>query len=188
MTATIERVGHVSTEGGPLLIGDRELARSWRGVLGDGADYQRACEALGPAAALRGVQIEVGGVAAIVWDMATGTAEVWRRTTNSLILSRPWFDEGSDIDRVGYQLATLPAQNQLRLGSFELKTGWLVIVWAAEDGTDIINIEPTDGRELDLSVGHAGILATLPDGQYACYQDEVNHGSSRSQRCLIVAE
>ncbi|HVC77492.1 MAG TPA: hypothetical protein VND96_13350 [Candidatus Micrarchaeaceae archaeon] len=183
----IERIAQVSTEGGPLLIGDRELARSWHGVFGDGADYRRACEALEPEA-VRGVQIEVGGMATIVWDIPTGTAEVWRRATNSLILSRPWFDEDADIDRVGYRLATLPAQTVVRLGSFELKSGWLLIVWAAEDGAALINVEPADGRTLDLSVGDAAVIASLPAGQYACYRDEVSEGLSRTERCLIVAE
>lgn len=188
MNAAAKRIGHVSTEGGPLLIGDRELARSWRGAFGDGADYKRACERLETNAAVPGVQIEVSGMAAIVWDMPTGTAEVWRRGADSLILSRPWFAVDADIDRVGYQLASLPAQHLVRLGSFELDDGWLLIVWAAEDGTHIVNVAPTDGLALDLSVGHAGLIATLPAGRYACYHDEVSDGSSNSRRCLIVAD
>jgi hypothetical protein len=188
MNKAIERVGRVSTEGGPLLIGDRELALNWRGVFGDGVDYKRACEAIETNAPIRGAQIEVNGMAAIVWGVPTGTAEAWRRTTDSLILSRPWFDVEADIDSVGYRLANLPAQNLVRLGSFDLKAGWLLIVWAAEDATDIIKIAPADALALDLSVGQAGLIATLPAGRYACYQDEVTDGSSTSQRCLIVAE
>ena len=188
MTTTVERIGYVSTEGGPLLVGDLDLARSWRGAFGDGADYGRACQALETAAGARGVQIEVNGKPAIVWDMPTGIAEVWRLTANSLVLSRPWFADNVDVDLVGYQLATLPAQTQVVLGNLDLSSGWLLVMWAAEDGGDVIHIDPIDGLTLNLSVGDAGVIAALPAGRYACYHDEVGDGSSTSQRCLIVAQ
>jgi hypothetical protein len=103
-------------------------------------------------------------------------------------MSRPWFAEDADIDRVGFELATSRAQNQMRLGRFGLKTGWLLIVWSAEEGADIINIKPVDGLALDLSVGDSGVIAAVHAGRYACYHDEVTDGSSHSQRPLIAGE
>ena len=112
--------------------------------------------------------------------MPTGSAEVWRLTASSELLSRPWFADDLEIDLVGYRLATLPAHARALLGTLDLSSGWLVVLWSAEDGAELINVEPVEGRVLDLSVRHAGMIAALPVGRYACYHDEVTDGQSKS--------
>jgi hypothetical protein len=183
LMASAERLGYISTEGGPLLIGDRQVALNWKGASGDGADYQRACKQLESNPGIAGAEIHIAGSVAIVWDMPTGTADVWRRTPSSLSLTRSWLD--SDNDR-GAVLAELPPDNPVRLGTFRLESGWLVVVWAVENGEDIDHVEPASARALDLSVGHAGILVDFPNGTYVCYHDEIADGADTARRCVIV--
>lgn len=40
----MDELGHVSTEGGPLLLIDRDAVGNWSGI--DGDDYDRACRLL----------------------------------------------------------------------------------------------------------------------------------------------
>jgi hypothetical protein len=184
--AKLDRLGHVSTEGGPLLIADREGALSWKGVFGEGNDdYQRVCDRLNVHRNAPGFEIDLRGQAAIVWDMPIGTAEIWRVAGESLVISRSWLELGSSQARF---LASLPAKNPIPLGTLRLNTQWLVIVWATESGEEIAKVTPSDGAPMDLSVDNAGIVVALPPGGYTCYHDEVSHGSATARRCLIVAD
>ena len=179
----IARLGYISTEGGPLLIADRLVALNWRGASGDGADYERACKQLEINTDRAGAEIRIAGAVAVVWNMPTGTADVWRRSPSSLSLTRSWL--GSDRDRRAV-LAELPPNNPVGLGTFRLESGWLVVVWAAENGEEIAHVEPAPSRALDLSVGHAGIVVEFPNGTYVCYHDEVAAGADTARRCVIV--
>jgi hypothetical protein len=46
MDEALEEIGHVSGEGGPLLLADLITVTSWRGVEEGGKDYERACDLL----------------------------------------------------------------------------------------------------------------------------------------------
>ncbi len=131
-----ERLGHVSTKGGPLLVTDLEVAKEWAGALGDDAEYERACELFEANPAAPGGQVEVAsvlGATAVIWDMPTGTADVWRREPDFLVVARSWLD---DSDRRAEFLASLPPENPVLLGGFKLNSGWAVIMWAADSGED----------------------------------------------------
>lgn len=180
-SARLQLIGHVSTEGGPLLIVDFNAARGWSGV--DGGDYQRVSGGLDAHEDLRGLQVEVLGEPALVWEMPTGTADVWRRSDQSLLLCRPWLEPESRHEEL---LADLPPNDPLHIGHFRLTSGWLVVVWAAETGSELAQVLPQDGLALDLSVGSAGIMLSLAPGDYDCYHDAVTAGSESALRCFIV--
>ena len=72
-------VGHVDSEGGPLLIGATSALGAWRGVEDDGADHERACRIFDRDPALEGGLIEVGDQQALLREMGgAGTAFVFR--------------------------------------------------------------------------------------------------------------
>ena len=168
--SSIARLGCVSTEGGPLLLADHAAIGDWRGT--EGTDYDQVCAVLDDRPDARGLQHG----AAVVWDMPTGTAEVWRTGPRSLRIV--WAtDENDDV-------AALPAHGPVPIGEVVV-TGWLVVVWAVEDGQEIADRKPSDGLSLDLSVGGAGIVAALPPGTYRCAHDEVELDGDRIRRCLI---
>jgi hypothetical protein len=173
-------VGVVSTEGGPLLIADRELAAGWTGAFG--TDYQRACDLFDADPDVPGGPVALNGGWGMVWDMPTGTAEVWRRGAAQLTISRPWVDPD---DVTSGQLADEPPRRAARFGQLEIRSGWLLIVWAAEEGREASFTAPGDGVALDLSIGHAGLIVAVPVGQYALAHDEVEIASGSSRRCFI---
>jgi hypothetical protein len=180
-TGRMQSVGLVSTEGGPLLIVDFNAASGWSGVEGD--DYERIVELLVAREEPAGLEIEIAGEPALIWQMPTGTADVWRRPDGSIVLCRPWLDPGSNNREV---LAGLPPNNPIEVGRVRIKSGWVAIVWATEAGSDVAQVTPRDGLALDLSVGNAGVIAGLPRGEYDCYHDSVETGSESALRCFIV--
>jgi hypothetical protein len=179
------QLGSVSTEGGPLLVADLSVALTWRGTDGDGRDYQRACDLLERDPFARGTFIEVAGREALLWDMPTGTADVWRRGDGALVLNRTWVDNRDS--ELNFPLR-LPPVNLRLLGQLVVRTGWLAVLWAAESGRDIERISPRDGLALNLSVGNAGLLAVLPNGVYNCLHDEIEDGIAKAMRCWMVTE
>ncbi len=179
----MENVGYVSTEGGPLLIVDFNAAPGWSGV--EGSDYQQVSELLLAQQEPPGLQIEVGGEPALIWQMPTGTADIWRRSDGSIVLCRPWLHPGSSNEEL---LAGLPPNEPTEVGHVRIKSGWVAIVWATEAGSDVARAVPRDGLGLDLSVGSAGVIASLAPGDYDCYHDAVDEGSESALRCFIVGK
>jgi len=115
--------------------------------------------------------------------MPTGTADVWRRPDGSIVLCRPWLHPGSNNQEV---LAGLAPNDPIEVGRVRIKSGWVAIVWATEDGADVAQVTPRDGLALDLSVGSAGVIAGLTQGEYDCYHDSVQTDSESALRCFIV--
>jgi hypothetical protein len=175
-------LGTVSTEGGPILIADFEAASKWSGIDGEPSDYERLIGHLEVAGDAPGLQIDLAGIPAIAWQMPTGTAEIWRRGKDSLLISRPWLEEGSHS---AAHLAGLPAKNPVRIGTLRIESGWLVVVWATEAGKDFA-VAPEEARTLNLSVEKSGLVAGLPHGAYECFHDEVSDGSESTQRCFVL--
>lgn len=179
----LQLLGCVSTEGGPLLIADLSAASKWSGLDGEPSDYDRLLGQLQGAGDPPGLQIDLAGIPVVVWQMPTGTAEIWRRDDNSLLISRPWLEAGSHRAAA---LAGLPARNPVLIGSLHIETGWVVVVWATEAGEEFADLRPGEGRVLNLSVDGAGLVVGLSPGAYECFQDEVVEQSESTQRCFVV--
>jgi len=179
------RIGHVSTEGGPLLVADRDDVLGWSGATGPNDDYGRACELLDRVPNGAGGTMPLGAGTGLVWDMPTGTADVWRRGADTIVISRPWVD---DDENVASYLAALPPKDPIPLGELSVRSGWIVVLWAAASGKDIARVPPANGRSLGLSVGDDALMASLAVGRYHCYHDEVADGRGSARRCWLVPE
>jgi hypothetical protein len=176
-------LGYVSTEGGPLLVADRVSVAAWRGASLGSTDYNRACELLdvGPGAA--GGPLALGENEGIVWDMPTGTADIWRRRSDVVLISRPWVDANENSASL---LATLPPGGPVLLGELAVRSGWVAILWAAKSGAELPALAAADGLAIDLSVAHAAVFVSLPPGEYRCYHDQVTDGDASARRCWVV--
>lgn len=171
-------LGHVSTEGGPLLIADRTAIASWAGV--DTDDYDQLARAL-DVSEPRALAVTRGGLLGLAWNVPTGTTQIWRTGPSSLLLTRSWVDDVKDLP----DLANLPMENGEALGAVSIRSGWLVVVWAAESCESVLAVEPKDGLSLDLSVGGAGLVIRMATGEYECRGDEVDIGTAGALRCHI---
>ncbi|SRR5712691_793507 len=182
----MDELGHVSTEGGPLLLVDRDAVGSWFGI--DGDDYDRACRLLDQNEI--GGEIAVGKDRGLLWGVPTGTAEIWRITPGSLVMSRNWLDTEAvrSEQEQARRLVDIPRSHQFDLGRLTVRSGWVVILWATENGSDIVKLDPADGLALDLSVGHAAVIVSLRAGEYLCSQDEVQHDGTSALRCWVTPE
>jgi hypothetical protein len=172
--------------GGPLLLIDSDAAGNWSGI--DGDDYDRACRFLDQNGI--GGEIAVGQDRGLLWGVPTGTTEIWRVTPNSLVLSRNWLDPEAarSEPEQSRRLVDLPRSHQFDLGRLSVRSGWVVILWATENGSDIVKVDPEDGLALDLSVGNAAIFVSLPAGEYLCSRDEVRLDGTSALRCWVGAE
>lgn len=171
-------LGHVSTEGGPLLIADRAAIANWAGA--DGGGYAELCDAL-LASETRALPISLDGSLGLAWDVQTGTTHIWRMGPSSVLLTRAWVDQLGDLPR----LAKQAMDDGDAFGPVTISSGWLVVVWAPEPGHSVLAAEPSDGLSLDLSVGSAGLLIAMPTGNYEASGDEVDVDNASALRCLI---
>jgi hypothetical protein len=163
-----EPIGHVSTEGGPLLLGDRASLVRWTGSEGD--DYERLTTAFA-ASEPPAVEIHDDEIEALAWSVPTGTTDVWRVWPTSILLTRSWL---GDSDGDSLRLAAAPfAPDAPALGRVRITSGWLGVMWAAETGSD-------------PSVGHSALSVALEAGDYECLSDEVRIPGASAMRCLIL--
>ena len=68
MDEALEEIGHVSGEGGPLLLADLITVTSWRGVEEGGKDYERACDLLLEGPGREGCSMAIEGGTGVVWE------------------------------------------------------------------------------------------------------------------------
>jgi hypothetical protein len=185
----LKYLDEVSTEGGLLLLADANTARAWHGTEEDGSDYQRACR-LFENSAVPGSIIPVGQGQAILWDMeGSGTADVFLEEPDHLIIVRAWMDD-NDEEAVLFSLAALPLQSTTNVGSLEITSGILAIMWATESGECIesLNIRESARPTGNMASEDAGLLVQLPNGRYVCLHDEVEQEDNSARRCHLIRE
>ncbi|SRR5579884_548095 len=190
----MEALGTVSSEGGPLLLADAQVAAAWQGVEGNGSDYERACKLFAQNEHLPGGPISIGQEQGILWELGgAGTAHIFCDSTDrlSLRLVRGWLHSPRDTNAV-LALAAVPLRDTIGLGSLKISSGVLAILWAPESGEWISTLPiPESARPAGpMSVDGAGLLVHLPQGCYICLYDEVQlEDGQHARRChLLPAE
>ena len=74
-------------------MADLDDVLGWSGATGPNDDYRRACELLDRVPNGGGGTMPLGVGTRLVWDMPTGTADVWRHGPDTIVISRPWVDD-----------------------------------------------------------------------------------------------
>ena len=187
----MENLGYVSSEGGPLLIADSAIAQNWLGATFDTQDdYQRACEIFDAEPEVQGKLLTIANGMGLIWDMGgAGTSDIFLRDSTHLVIVRAWLDDPDD-EAIVSTFAHTPLREHKKLGSLNIKTGIVAILWAPESGQ---TIEPTDisinaAPINNLGIDGSGLLVKLPIGEYQCLSDEftTEHGDAR--RCHLVKQ
>lgn len=177
-----ELVGYVTSEGGPILVGEVDVIRSWRGV--DSNDYDRACERFDQDEAAEAIFLEVVGRPALLWEIGgAGAAYVFRRGNDTLVLVRPWLEDPDDEGMVKV-LADRPWREGQETGELTVRENALIVLWAAENG-DCVEPEDTeaDGRPSgEMSVDSAGLIVRVTPGRYGCRTDSVSVDGNSCRR------
>lgn len=153
------QLSHVSSEGGPVLIGDYEDMHHWNG--GEFSLYQEACQVKE-----FGVkEIAFDGKKSLVWDFGgAGTAYLAKSEPRTTMLVRHWSDgELPDSEIVG--LATNPSA-QIATATLTVTSGIVLLLWAAEDARQLVPPEAGFGNPKGLAIGDGGCFIALAPGRY----------------------
>src|SRR4051812_31318351 len=128
-------IGLIDTEGGPCLLADSAAAMLWRGSDGDGTDYGQIFALDGAAGGIR-----VGRTRGVVWDtQGAGTAEVHRVADGTVVLQRAW---GENVE------PPLAAPGGRAVGTLDVRSGALVVLWSALAWSDLWDPRITDDEQL----------------------------------------
>ncbi len=181
----MERIGFVEAEGGPLILVDAVLARSWTGI--DGTDYQRACDFFDQNLDVNVGIIAVGSGSAALWEIhGAGTADVYRSGAKGIMIVRAWtppFAEASE--RIA--LAEEPGGEILDFGEIEVISGAAVVLWAAESGLGIdVALSPQVRRPRSLNLDNAGLIIPLISGKYKVSHDCVKKAGGEARRLHLI--
>src|SRR3990172_2493799 len=131
-----EFVGSVSTEGGPIIVGDADLLVTWHGALGPGDDYGRLVERIPDDPRPNGIAVELGGASAFAWTIPTGSVEVWRQA-GRVTLHFPLYPISTPTLTQRLGLLNRPGTQSQWLGRVGVRRGWVGIIWAAEGVAEI---------------------------------------------------
>jgi hypothetical protein len=152
----------VSSEGGPVLIGDHARILKWRGIEEGGRDYRIACDKVADSA------LNVIDAQLLVWNFGgPGTGELLFQNTD-LIFVRTWADRetnNNDVIRLADNITFRPTDIH-----FSLSSGIFVILWAPEDGASITSMVGDCGFPVgDFSMGGTAWFQRAENGPYKVY-------------------
>lgn len=183
----MRNVGTVSSEGGPLLIADVSIVRSWQGADDEDA-YEHACEILTTVPKAEGKTISIANGTGLLWDMGgQGVSDVFLKSSTHIIVVRAWLEDPNDVEIVTL-FANTPIQECQRLGSVTIETGIASILWAPENGEGIMpDVISGDAIHIEgLSVKGSGLLVKLEAGDYQCLHDEISNASEEARRLHLI--
>jgi hypothetical protein len=153
---------HVSSESGPILLGDFDVLRKWRGDA-----YDSACQLLERS---NPSQFPFGDGKSVVWDFGgpgTGDVVVVGESHISVVRIWPganWTDEHTKLVTVASATARFsPAV----LAHLTIASGYLLALWAPEDASKFLSPHgPCGVPGPRLSIGDGGTYVRVPCGTY----------------------
>jgi hypothetical protein len=160
-------IGRVNTETGVLVV-DAAVPADWQSASAEDVftDSTREVPSIttGIPADRPGGDVNIGGDPGLLWR-ARGTVHVFRVAPTVLTLLVTETGE----DEVILDLAKRPIEKGERFGTFEVKTGKLVIL-------------PNHA----LSTDRDRVSALMDDGSYACVADRAESGEVDASRCHLI--
>ena len=173
---------HVSSEGGPILLGDFETLRTWRGASDSSDHYDTACKLLERS---NPSLLAFGGAESVVWDFGgPGTGDIVVVSESHISVVRVWPDDSWTDDHTA---SVVIASATARLGTavmahVSITSGYLLALWAPEDASEFSS--PQDSRGVPtpgLSIGDGGAYVRVPCGRY-----EITTCEWQSDECDIT--
>lgn len=158
---------HVSSEGGPIILGDFQALRGWHGISNSSAHYKTACQLVERA---NPSPIAFGGVDSLVWEFGgpgTGDIVVVSDTHTSVVRGWPdtdWTETETESAVVAAATARFGATVVAHL---TITSGYLLALWASEDASEFS--EPCGAHGVPdpgLSIGDGGAYVRIPCGRY----------------------
>jgi hypothetical protein len=185
----MERLGILASEGGPILLMDAAHATAWHGT--NSSDYERACDLLDGPPSKRWVEIPLGSWMALLWEIGgEGIADVFRLAPDRHVIVKSWTGpDEKDREAAVRELAAMPAESPIPVGSVDLASGVLLLLYAVEDGAAITNLQgapPVQVKGSGLAFSNSGLTLAVSPGVLRCVQDEVKSTRGSALRLHIT--
>jgi hypothetical protein len=186
---TMQHIGYVNAEGGPLLLIDARLASDWQGTSGN--DYERACKLFDSTAGLEGGEISVGTGKGLLWEIAgPGTADVFKQDDNYLIV-RVWPADPSD-QNASALIANQSGTKPVKVGTLLVTGGTLAILWAAEDASLLephTAVSQPSRPKGETAIDDSILFIPVSGGTiFTCVHDQVETDIGMGRRLRLTAK
>ena len=153
---------HVSSEGGPILLGDFDVLRKW-----SGDTYDSACQLLEQS---NPSQLPFGEGESVVWDFGgPGTGDVVVVSESHISVVRIWPDASwTDEHTTSVIVASATARfSPAVMAHLTIASGYLLALWAPEDASKFVSPHGAYGVPgPGLSIGDGGTYVRVPCGRY----------------------
>ncbi|WP_152603483.1 MULTISPECIES: hypothetical protein [Burkholderia] len=180
-------IGYVGAEGGPLLIIDAELAYRWGGI--DTDDYDRVCALFDENELAEGIEIEIGDVNGLLWELnGPGVAYIIDDGVG-LRLVRAWLNEGVDELAAVLKFAEIERrQDSALIGRVVVSSKKLAVIWATENGDAIQSALGlgVDRNNKKTSIDDSSIVIGVKKSFYTASCDIVSNEYGRARRLFLV--
>ena len=158
---------HVSSEGGPIILGDFAALRTWRGVSGSSNHYDTACQLV---QSTNPSPITFGGVESIVWDFGgAGTSDIVVVNDSHISVVRIWPDASwteTETETTIISSATARFGKSV-IANLTISSGYLLALWATEDASEFSSPLNAQGvPRPGLSIGDGGAYVRIQRGRY----------------------
>jgi len=153
---------HVSSEAGPILLGDFDVLRKWRGD-----SYDAACQLLNQS---NPSQLPFGNGESVIWDFGgPGTGDIVVVSESHISVVRIWPDASwTDEHTTSVIVASATARfGAAVLAHITITSGYLLALWAPEDASKFCSPHGASGVPgPGLSIGDGGAYVHVPCGRY----------------------
>lgn len=159
-----KQIGYISTEGGPVLIGDYEIITKWNGIMTD--DYEKLIEANE-----EDFIYKIADKNVVVWDPEGGACiSIHCNNKDDFTFIKSFIalkDNDKYIDAIG--------QNEEVLGEVEIFSNTLLILYATESGALLEPLKDNSIRRLTGGLAFENSVLSIPvsNGIYRCVSDLV---------------
>ena len=158
---------HVSSEGGPIILGDFEALRVWRGASDSSNYYETACQLLNQS---NPSPLTLGGAESVVWDFGgPGTGDIAIVSDSHVSVVRIWPGDSWTDDYTASVVVTSATSRfgTSILGHITIESGYLLALWAPEDASQFLPPQGARGvPEPGLSIGDGGAYVRVLCGSY----------------------
>ena len=158
---------HVSSEGGPIILGDFDTLRGWRGVSDSSRHYDTACQQSQRA---NPAVMTFDSAEVVIWNFGgPGTGDIVRGRTDSHFPSS--VSGRTLLGAIEQTEATIISSATARFGSavmahLTIFSGYLLALWAPEDLSECPAPIRTEGVPEPLSIGDGGAYVRVACGRY----------------------
>lgn len=175
----------MNSEGGPVLCMDMQAARYWNGNKGSESDYCKLCETLENTPGFSSMTLTIRGLGMVVWEPhGSGTIDAFVDRNGDIVFVRSWLS-GCESNEVEVLAVHEPIAREV-IGTMELQSGGLAILWAPESGSNM-----PDAVSEDVTLVHNTILERSvyiikrPIGTLSFAIESVQLGNSQAQRLCV---